>query len=114
MQSICLGLRNAVHGEGLRTLQPHSGSGALVELEKGIAVAASAMAQVGALVQRTGGPNRLTRCDEYIVERMPWEIGQANHEARCTVAVLHQQGPGRRGRKTGAPIGLLTFPGGGT
>src|SRR5688500_1746502 len=58
LREIGVGLPDAVHGECTCALQPSRAAEAAVELEKGVAVAARSVAQVGALAQRTGGPGR--------------------------------------------------------
>ena len=69
---VALALHDAVHRERARTNEPALVAGATEELEKRVAVAAGAVAEVGALDERTGVPGRLAAGEQKSVERRSW------------------------------------------
>src|SRR5690242_4043717 len=79
-------LQDAVHREGARAIQPAGVAGALVELEEGVPVSAGAVAQVRAFTKRPGRPDRLSRGQKELVERMAGEFGKTDDEAGRAVA----------------------------
>src|SRR5256885_12304427 len=90
-RGLVLRLRDAVHRERARPLEPARVAGPAMELQERVAVAPGAVAQARALRRRPGGPDRLAGGDEQRVELVTGQIAEADHEARRAVAELHEQ-----------------------
>src|SRR6185503_5598031 len=101
-RTIALGLRDRMHGEGARPLEPARVARAAVQLEERVAVARRAVAEARALGERAGGPDRLAGGDEQLVEIVAGQVAEADHEPRRAVADLQEQ----RGRTValGGPV----------
>ena len=68
----------------------HLISGAVEQFEKRKAVSGGAVADAATFLQRTGPPDRLTRRSQEVVKSRAWKVCHGVHNARRTMAVLHQ------------------------
>ena len=73
-------LAYGVHCERSRAVQPARILCSPIQLQKGVSVSSSAVAQVRTLAQRPGSPDRLTRSEKQAIEFSRREVGQADIE----------------------------------
>src|ERR1043166_4263004 len=80
-------LADAGHGESTGALKPVGIAGALVELEESVAVASRAVTEVRALLQRTRGPDEISRFFQQGLERRMAErrLGKGENDASRAV-----------------------------
>src|SRR5437899_988113 len=104
---VLLRLRNAVHGERTRAFEPQHVLCPLIELQKRIAIAAGAVAQVRTFVQRPGRPDGLSRGEQQVIERCARQSRKTDDESGRAMAELEEPLVGvARAVEVGAPVGM--------